>query len=789
MSRPTSEAPLIPNNNSSHSPQQNSYTSDRLQLLEKGYGPLPADGKAVRLRKWNSITIDRTEIESWANTSLGINTSLRCHNLAGVDIDVDDKQLVNSIVAMTRTELGNSPFERVGQVPRSLLVYQAAQSDIRKHVVKFRHNNKAQKVEILAYGQQFVAFGIHPDTQKEYDWVGPKNPMNTSIEDLPIVTRQGIDNYLLALEVFLENYGCNIIKKNVSTKKRRITNGGRIHADFLRAALDHISADDYDEWRTVGMSLHHESDGSSAGFEMWDEWSRTSSKYDESRENECESKWHGFCHTSHGVTGATVLGLAKEAGFKLNEYSGPREDYSADIVNLESDNLIHGNDRACARHSSDESFPEELLKPPGLVGLVAEYSNNAAFRDQPLLDICAGLITVASLTRNWFVVGPWRTPLNLYVVAVAETGEGKEAPRKAIKAALSVVDGLVRVKESVSSSTALLRALSSSDRHDITLLIDEFGRFLNVAANPNNSHAYDLVSELMRLFGQADTTYAGKIYANPQDNIPSINRPFVCMFGTTTRRSLTDALSSKDVVDGTLNRLLIVQTHNRRPAYKNPNINIGNDLKCALKNLQRLDPFELPDETGDDPADPMIICVSPEAEAALKKYRNEAEECRVANDNLGPLYARALENAVKVSGILAIGCAAEMGPIQNTKPVVDIEIANWAISFVRSCVSGIVKIGTEEIADSNIDRAITQIRNYIIAMTTEWEKTKAARDNDKREMNIKGYVARSQITKRFQKMPARLRDEAIQTLIQSEDIKCATVPGDKTEWFKPLRYE
>jgi hypothetical protein len=393
------------------------------------------------------------------------------------------------------------------------------------------------RIEILGHGQQFAAFGVHPRSRKKFKWAGQLNPINTPVKDLPSLNSEEIDSYIQSIEQFLEDQGCEVVHRETSNNIRKNSNSNRIHPDFLKAALSQISADDYDTWITIGMGIHHETNGSTDGLAMWDEWSRSSGKYDESRQNECEYKWHSFGRRPGGITGATVLELAKKEGFNLASFSGPREDLSVDLRNLNSKHIANGSGQLRWHQKSRLlSPPFDLVKPPGLVGMIADYSDRASFRKQPLMNICAGLTTVAALTENRFVVDRWQTPLNMYLVAVAETGEGKEAPRNAIKAAINVVRGLSRVKESVSSSTALLRALAFADRHDIILLLDEFGRLLSVAQKPSNGHLYELVSELMRLYGQANTTNCGKIYANREDNISSINRPFVNVFGTTTKR-------------------------------------------------------------------------------------------------------------------------------------------------------------------------------------------------------------------------------------------------------------
>lgn len=66
----------------------------------------------------------------------------------------------------------------------------------------------------------------------------------------------------------------------------------------------------YSEWVNVGMSLKHE--GYTASD--WDEWSRQdSSRY---RSGECFRKWGSFNGTTTPVTGATIVDMAKQNGWK-----------------------------------------------------------------------------------------------------------------------------------------------------------------------------------------------------------------------------------------------------------------------------------------------------------------------------------------------------------------------------------------------------------------------------------------------------------------------------------------
>jgi RecA-family ATPase len=80
--------------------------------------------------------------------------------------------------------------------------------------------------------------------------------------------------------------------------------------DALIEKLQYIPADDYDQWLTIGMALKHEG----YGWEVWDEWSRSSPKY---QEGVCERKWRSFNELNAGepATGGTIDHLARLGGW------------------------------------------------------------------------------------------------------------------------------------------------------------------------------------------------------------------------------------------------------------------------------------------------------------------------------------------------------------------------------------------------------------------------------------------------------------------------------------------
>ena len=99
-----------------------------------------------------------------------------------------------------RRELGVTPLRRVGQPPKRLLVYRAAGEPFRKaQTPELWKGDLKAKVEVLGHGQQFVAFGIHPDTGQPYAWDGP-TPETMPLAELPAVTQEQVAAFVAEAE-------------------------------------------------------------------------------------------------------------------------------------------------------------------------------------------------------------------------------------------------------------------------------------------------------------------------------------------------------------------------------------------------------------------------------------------------------------------------------------------------------------------------------------------------------------------------------------------------------------
>jgi hypothetical protein len=86
--------------------------------------------------------------------------------------------------------------------------------------------------------------------------------------------------------------------------------------EAIRAALTRLEPDDYEEWLHIGFALQtwdENGDGKGRGFDLWDEWSRTSDKYP--GVGDLQKKWRSFRRQRGGLGLGTLFNKAKQKGW------------------------------------------------------------------------------------------------------------------------------------------------------------------------------------------------------------------------------------------------------------------------------------------------------------------------------------------------------------------------------------------------------------------------------------------------------------------------------------------
>src|SRR5208282_4300741 len=184
---PLTEFPLTYKRTKSRVLMQALSLADQFHLLDNGYEPIPLNGKAAVALAWQSGALTKDRIIAMREAyPTAENVGLRTGKLVVVDIDIPDSQKANAIINLAESVLCATRLHRFGS--KGMVLLYRTEFPLRKISVL---TGQADKIEILGYGLQVAAFGIHPQTDKEFAWIKqtefeePATPLTVPLDTLP----------------------------------------------------------------------------------------------------------------------------------------------------------------------------------------------------------------------------------------------------------------------------------------------------------------------------------------------------------------------------------------------------------------------------------------------------------------------------------------------------------------------------------------------------------------------------------------------------------------------------
>lgn len=304
-------------------------------LLENGYNitPILRGEKRPFIDGWQKITADQRMLRTWLDDDKGdCGVGIVTAHTPAVDIDCLDDDVAAEMLAWIEEEYGVSEPLRYGKRPKALLLFRVDEPfrKLKSSVWEDPDFGLTHAVEVLGEGQQFVAFGIHKDTKRPYEWVG-KSPLDIPVSDLPLLTIEMAREIIDKFDEMAANAGWE--RKSGQTLQRAVYTGDDdpddddtwdrdvlmppldVEIDELRKVLLSIPNNeaDYDIWLNIGMALYHQFGGSDQGLELWDEWGEAAEKFDP---RESKKKWRSFDHHNKRqtpITARTIYKYARDA--------------------------------------------------------------------------------------------------------------------------------------------------------------------------------------------------------------------------------------------------------------------------------------------------------------------------------------------------------------------------------------------------------------------------------------------------------------------------------------------
>ena len=394
------------------------YETFAPRLAQNNWDVTPVNGKRPILSGWASRPATAQEYHNHSNASIGILTGGQ-YNVVAVDVDVLNPFAANELEKLAEDCLGLAPA-RIGRAPKFLTLYRCSEAVRKTKTGTYNIDDADAAVEILAEGQQFVAAGVHPDTQRKYEWPGD-SILDLTPDDLTVVTPEQLDTFLGSAATVLSQYGA--LKGRVSDRAAvPATTGGLSFTELtgeareIEAALTHLpNADEhYDDWISTLHAIKGAM-GDDAGRDLAHRWSKLSSKYDEA---ETDRAWNSITMVRK-IGAGSLFHWASQHGFDLKALRDSKKTASEKQAAKE---VITGRILSLSQLSS---LPPPVQLVDGLIyqnTLINVFGPPASFKSFLALDIALSIAHGCS----WHGRGTKTGPV-LYIAAEGSSGIRKRA--------------------------------------------------------------------------------------------------------------------------------------------------------------------------------------------------------------------------------------------------------------------------------------------------------------------------------------------------------------------------
>jgi len=317
------------------------------RLFKLGYDVIPVlpitstksnPGKRPALADWQSLEITKELVEAWKKRFPDYNLGIRTEKTPAVDIDCLDEDGTAYMMDKVESLIGMGPV-RVGKAPKSLILCQAEETFTKvKSRVWVDDDGNENAVEILGAGQQFVAYGKHPKTLKDYEWIHGVDEAPESYYpdfDLPIISLRTAREIVDTFDLYAKDRGWTpkaniygsrgeLVKSNNSTADgemedddddfvaddiREVWPGTK--KEFREMLMKYPVAEEYDAWYKVLAAVQDCEPEEDAFKEIARKWAMQSAKYSDSS---FEDKWRNgnFRRVTNAFTFHSIEAAVRE---------------------------------------------------------------------------------------------------------------------------------------------------------------------------------------------------------------------------------------------------------------------------------------------------------------------------------------------------------------------------------------------------------------------------------------------------------------------------------------------
>lgn len=381
----------------------------------------------------------------------------------------------------------------------------------------------------------------------------------------------------------------------------------------------------------------------------------------------------------HGGDYEVAARALREEGYGGNSLPdvAPGVDISGIIGNLSqgaADDADSGDHRP--ENVDPGPIPEEMFHIPGFVADVMQFTLANAPYPNVGLAFC-GALALQSFLCGRKVCDSGDLRPNLYLLALASSGTGKDFPRKVNSRVLFEIGQVGALGDKFASGEGIQDALARSTA--MLFQNDEMDGVLRQINLDRESSRESIPNILLTLYTSANDVYPVRVKAG-QKETSHIDQPHLTLFGTATPQYFYEALSQRMLTNGFFARLIIVDI-GERGAGQEPGSprHVPEEVLAIARWWNDFQPGAVRQNLLEVHPEPRVVAYASAAMEAIRAFQRQAEaeyaEADKANDEVARVaWSRTLENAKKLA--LLYACSEN-----HEDPSIGLPAVEWATGF------------------------------------------------------------------------------------------------------------
>ena len=471
--------------------------------------------------------------------------------------------------------------------------------------------------------------------------------------------------------------------------------------------------------------------------------------------NEAYSPFAVYAILEHGGDFSAATLALSAIGFGQSESLPTGVDISG-IVGISADNAENGPEASDIPDPGP--IPEHLFHVPGLVAQIMDFTLTNAPYPNVGLAFC-GAMALQSYLCGRKVQTSDDLRSNIYLLALASSGTGKDFPRKVNSRVMFEIGHISALGDKFASGQGIQDALLRSPA--MLFQNDEMDGVLRQINSDRDNKLESIPNILLTLYTSANDVYPLRVKAG-QKEASHIDQPHLTLFGTATPQYFYESLSQRMLTNGLFARMMIVDIGKRGRGQKPGSARHLPEAilqaarwwveyqpgKRAGGNLYQIHP------------DPNIAPYTPEADQAIADLQrmgeDEYDKAHDAGDETNQTaWSRTCENAKKLSLIYA--CSEN-----HENPVITLPAVQWAADFAMHQTRRQLHLAATYVASSEFDATCKKALRFL----------KRCRDDGKSS----DYPTPDWRLRRHLALSPHIYDSVTQALDKQERIGFRTIP-------------